>query len=420
MTNLERWRFYHESVESPQVYIDWTFYATVSACLQRRVWWGRGHVLFPNLYIIFIGRPGLGKSIAAKTSTRIISSFASADLMKDGKLMKASKSAPIKIAPESMTPEYLLMYMADNRSTIELKKGGEQLPRPGTSHASIAIFKHGELGTLINHKDSQIITNLTEGYDGENFSRCTKTQGNNDILNPCIALLGTATPNWVREVVDTRILKEGFSSRVIFVYANKKRKQSWDYSTTPEQDAALNELRNHLQKIIQPTFYGSVKVSDTVNNWMKEWYFENDEKPLNKDKNLESYYARKKIHLMKLIMCMHFSEYTDFEITVDDCEKALILLNENERTMHLALAGAGKNDQHPIAEDIIHYLYKNKKATRRELIRNFMDQAPQHDLIAILDTLLEVDRIEATMKDGSVAFKISESEREIYEEFSKE
>lgn len=65
MTNFEAWHYYMKDVVSPTSFITMSFYSMIASALQRRVYLGSDErPLFPNMYIILIADPGVGKGVA--------------------------------------------------------------------------------------------------------------------------------------------------------------------------------------------------------------------------------------------------------------------------------------------------------------------------------------------------------------------
>ena len=93
MTNLEKWRHYLKDMESPDLFIDWSFYSLISAALQRRVWlYPDSMSIYPNIFTLLVGPPAAGKS-------RVISQVT--DIVKSEKLMEfdAEKNAMVPMYP---------------------------------------------------------------------------------------------------------------------------------------------------------------------------------------------------------------------------------------------------------------------------------------------------------------------------------
>lgn len=361
MTNLERWNYYYQDIESPDLFVRWTALCTVSAALQRRVCLDHiphlavGRPLFANLYNIFIGPPGVGKSTAAYGSIELFKSFGGFERLEDAPKRK------IKVAPSSTTLEALIRYLNNNYVLTKLPTEFIKCDISGNKldkyiSAPLAFFATEELGTLFRENTSDLVKFVTQGYDCGDFDRDTKTQGVDFIKNMCMTLLGCATPDWITEVSQNGLLKQGFSARTIFVWGGEKRHIRRKYTFTEDQQKELKLFRNHLEKLLD--VYGPIKESPEAEEWMTTWYEKGGEQNrLNKDKRLIDYYARKKVHLMKVAMVIHFMDKTDLILTVDDYVKALKLLDETEREMHLALLGtASVNPAYMVATKILESL----------------------------------------------------------------
>src|SRR4051812_5468753 len=81
-TNLEKVLYYFQDYESPEHFLIWNYLYAVASCLGRKVFFQEGEPIFPNIFVIPVGDPGIGKSMPAKRFASIISS-----------LMKKSKSS---------------------------------------------------------------------------------------------------------------------------------------------------------------------------------------------------------------------------------------------------------------------------------------------------------------------------------------
>jgi len=347
-TNLERWRYFYKDIESPDLFIDWTFYCTISAALQRRVCLDQvphlaiGRPLYPNLYVIFIAPPGIGKSTAAYGSVDIFKSFGGFDSLEtlDKRL--------IKVAPSSLTLEQLYRYLNVNH-TMHTLDPKYVVPNPKgkalTKYMSspLAFFATEELGTLFQENTSDLVKFITEGYDCGDFHRETKTQGVDFIKHMCLMLLGCATPDWITEVSKNGLLKQGFAARTIFVWGDKKRHIRRKYTYSADQLKELGEFKKHLLALTK--VYGPLTESPEADEWFTKWYEDGGEiNRLNKDRRLVDYYARKKVHMTKVGMVMHFADKTDLTIGIEDYQNALAFLTLTEKDMHMALLGTSSDN----------------------------------------------------------------------------
>lgn len=340
-TNLERWRYFTKDLESPDLYIDWTFYATISAALERRVAFERwpheeiGRAIFANLYTIFIGPPGVGKSTAAAWSLDLFRSFGGFKSLDDMHRRK------INVAPSSTSLEGLYRFMAEHSKTVALPPDAP-VDDPKQKHVlttPIAFFAVDELATLFHTNTDDIVNFLSQGFDCGDFHRQTKTQGVDFLKSMCVTLLGCATPDWVKTVSKNGLLKQGFAARTIFVWGGGKRHLCARPQYTPPQIAEFKLIRTHVEKLLK--VYGRVECTPEASEWLDAWYLKDGETlPKGRDKILIDYYARRRVHLIKLAIVMHFADnFTSYTLTVEDFKRALALLLRTEVEMHLALLG---------------------------------------------------------------------------------
>jgi len=354
MTNLERWHTYLQDIESPNIYIDWTYYAMISAAVQRRIAWGvephcapKGSI-FPNPYIIFIGPPGVGKSSAARWAVELFKCFGG---WEDA---ASAHKRKVKVAPSSITVEQLYRYLAINCLTPFTIPGSDPKEKgKGYLSSPCAFFCTEELGSLLRENNNDLVNFLQEGWDCGDFHRETKTQGIDVIQNMCLMLLGAATPSWVQEVSRNGLLKQGFAARTIFVWGEQKRHTRLEYFfNRPEQTKAWDELKQHVGKLLN--LYGAMQPTPEARKFLTEWY-ENggEDKKINSDKKLEDYYSRKKVHLMKMSMVAHLCETPTLTLDVPDIKRALEMLARTEIDMHKALLGSGSNNPAFAAADRI-------------------------------------------------------------------
>lgn len=382
----------------------------IAASLQRRVSVGgfpQSFVsapsnIYPNMYVIFIAEPGIGKTQAGSQAKYLFSSFDKPD--KDGNIKQI-----IKRGPDSITVEALTRYLHTHYTMTKIPK--EVFGEEGKiyTHSSLALFCSDELGALLRENTIDLVTFLNLGWDCGDFHRETKTAGIDIVKNMCITLLGSATPSWVKENVSSRILSEGFSARCVFVYAGAKRKQKFLYTINEDQRNEMQHVRNHVEKLAG--LYGQVRVSPEVAKWCDEWY-EQKFKVVNNSKFLKEYYGRKKVHLIKLAMCMHFADSVDMELTVKDYEKALAFLEETEVDMDRALSSAGANPIYGIATSIVNYL--EKRHTRRErhnqLVVEFYNEGNLEQLTEALQFLVTTGKVESMNGEKGLEYQLKQRE----------
>ena len=316
MLNLERFQFYLADIESPSHFIDWNFFYLISSTLARRVWVGIDFPTYPNQFLIFVAPPATGKSLPASKTTEILQSMV--DLRVEGSNVYEKRL--VNISPNSVTLEALYEELANSVQSIKICDD----PPKVYIHSSTSFCIGDELGTLFRDKQNDLITFLTQAWDcGTKFYRKTKSNGEVNILNMCVNFLGCCTGDWMATHFNSGLMEMGFSSRVIFFFADKPRKRTTILNVTADQRAALKELKTHLRNIVK--LCGEVKFSPTETpeafEWFDDWVQNKQDKHINKDKRMIHYYGRKKRHLIKLAMIMHFSDKTSLQLDREDFEE---------------------------------------------------------------------------------------------------
>ena len=112
MSFLRNYSIMTSGNESPVVYHNWAALSTLSSLISRRVWVDMGiFTVYPNMYVLFVGMPGIKKSTAMDISLRMLQSL-----------------HDIPISPPSVTKEALTQMMAEEDSPCQKAfKVGEDL-----------------------------------------------------------------------------------------------------------------------------------------------------------------------------------------------------------------------------------------------------------------------------------------------------
>ena len=375
MTNFEKFHFYLKDLESPTHFITWNFLYSISSTLARRVWLGNDFQTYPNIYLIFVGRPSIGKTLPATKTTEILQELKTL-IVEDGNVFEKQV---VNISASSTTIEALYEDLAHS---IELIKICDKPPKKYV-HSSMSFCIGDEMGTLFRDKQTDLITFMTQGWDCvSRFVRRTVSGGETEIVNMCINFLGCCTQDWLAKNVNTGLMEQGFTSRAIFLYGDKPRHRTTTLKVDIEQRKAINEFKEHLKKIAK--LCGEIKFSplDTPEayEWFDNWVHNRMDKIINIDKRVEHYYGRKKRHLMKIAMLCHFAEKTTMQLDLEDFQQALRLLEEAEVDMHQALLAIGRNPVHSLALKIKEYVKNRKQVTWNRILVDHFDGGNKQEI----------------------------------------
>jgi len=419
MTNFDKWQLYMKDFISPQSFVDFSFYYMIGAALQRRVWTGPEHSpLYPNMYIILVGEPGIGKGLVVKQIAEILRHHklenphklnTEPDLSTPEKANEyATKVADYNKAPKSDIDQPLLIPVAADASTYEalVRKSSQSTRRINypkwdeklQKHTS-GIYVHSslcfcleEISSLFRKKTEDLVNYLLHAFDCGDYEYETIGRGTDKVRKCCLSFFGGTTPSFMQSTFNDKLLNEGFSSRTIFIVANANRHNKlFIPQLSPEQVEARNDIITHIGKLTK--LYGHCKLEPDAVKFMEHWWeVEHQTRRPNTSLKLASYYARKNIHALKLATAVHFGEDAEMDgsgrpknmITVAECQVALAMLAQVEQTMHFALGFDSQNPLSAPSKKIKEYVTKTGPYCFNELFIEFNQLVRKSELEEIL------------------------------------
>lgn len=393
MTNIDRFRHATAHLSSPDLFIDWSFYYMIGASLQRRVWLGDlDHLpLFMNLYVIFVGDPGVGKTLIIKPVNKLLTywkkdkSKQKEDLFDSNEFSKVAKATSeepsiIKVGANATTFEALCRNMSRSvQFYFPPSKPGE--PRIPYVHSSLC-FTLEELSSLLRKHSESVVDYLLQAYDCGSYRYETIGRGEDFVKNPCLSILGGTTPDFMKRIFGTQdaLLSGGLASRIIFVYANEARfRTSRPPIMTEDQRTSEKYLLEHIRKLTE--VFGPLDFGHEALDYMENWWKEVEPKTrINNNPKLKDYYARKNITVFKLASILWFSDNTSLKVVngVEYIKQAINITEGTEREMHKVLTFDNKNPIAPLARDIGKYVAKFEHGvSKRDIVLEFFGEAPE-------------------------------------------
>lgn len=446
MTNREKWNFYNSDLSSPQSFIDWSWRFVVASALQRRVaLFGDpkyGHrPLFPNMYVILVGRAGLGKGIVITPATDLLrfhkkkdfntinattpdneklliekieqanqedAEAATQQLKRGGERIEPTL---FPYAPDATTYEALVEAMgkAGRRINFNYKNGSPDAKLDIYFHCSM-YFSLPELGSLFRKRTEDVVNYLLGLYDCPlDYEYKTKTKGCDRVRRGCLSVLAGTTPEFMETVFNQQLIDQGFSSRAFFIYASKNRKNvAIPSPLTEEQKQCRLELLAHIKELAK--LYGEIQIDEATKKWIQDWWNNECDGKNGKELSpkLDAYRSRKNIHLYKVAMAEHFGESTSMTIPLERFIEAAEILHIEEKSMHLALSFEGDNPLGKVTDKVLDYIRMNGKANMAEIVTEFWKALPQGKKSAeeVLQYLISSDKIREETDNDKVTGKI--------------
>jgi hypothetical protein len=458
LTNFEKWRSYMSGFVSPDNYIDFGFYYLISAALQRRVWTGPDHSrLYPNLYIVLVGEPGIGKGLVvkqvaeflrhhklpepsaskkheAKAITEVDKEMMEEVLKQDYARARAAEGSSggkdekeksyekpllFPVAADATTYEALTAAIAKSLRRINYKEFDASVNKEIMkiyTHSSLC-FCLEEISSLFRKHSEDLVHFLIVTYDCGDYTKDTKTQGKDRIKKCCLNFFGGTTPAFMQKTFDDELINEGFASRTFFIFASQNRKNSlFIPDLSPEQQQYKKDLLDHIEKL--STLYGKVTIDKDTERWLENWWDNAQFTRANLSFRMNPYYARKNIHLFKMAMAVHFGESYEMHIPKWCFEKALDILSDEERKMHFALGLDSGNPLAGPAKNIVSFLTASGKKTKKEILAEFWESVPngEQSIEDILNFLMAM----GTVKQISEMCPKTQVEKIYYTTFMRE
>lgn len=345
--------------------------------MERRCWaWTSNSELFPNTFIILVGRPGIGKTQAIVPVQRII-----------------RKTEQINVPPGDMTRAALTDYLASEAIN---KKIAMDPNEPPISYRSAFCIAH-ELGFFIKEHDLDFLSALTNFYDcvGPFFEEARRAR-NEKVLripHPQISLLGGTTPSHLGSTFPAEAFNMGFLARTILVYSGEEIVVD-PFVEAPYDRALENALVASLRKIA--TLRGEFQWTEEARIAIREW-IKDGRPPVPDHPRMVNYNTRRTLHLLKLCMIMRAARLGTAPehallIELDDVTEAMTALFEVEETLRsIFLEMTGRSDR-DIMNDLWHHMWnlyqrEKKPLHKMRMIQFLTERAPSHQIPKIIEAM---------------------------------
>lgn len=356
-----------ENLNSPAIWRKWAAISTIAATLEQKVWVKTSSPLYPNIYAVIVGHPGVGKTRTIRESRNY-----------------ARDIEGLHLAPISMTFASLV------DSLVLAKRFIPRLPDEPLDYNSMYICAD-ELGAFIHKYENEMIDGLSAFYDNDAYSQVRRTNELKiKIQSPQLNLLCGSTPQNLLQFMPERAWGQGFTSRMIMVFSDE-RIIGDDFAP---MDVSHNGALQHDLGIIN-TLVGQFEVTeayrDAVNNWRAL-----GEPPVPNHPKLIHYVTRRRTHLYKLSMISAIDRSNALILTKDDFNRAMGWLLEAEDTMaDIFKAGATNADGQAI-DEIFHFITINDRGqgiSEQRITRFASELIPLHSILRVIDVMERSGRI---------------------------
>lgn len=311
----------------PHVYF-WTGVSTLAGALRRKVWIDMGHFKwYPNFYILLVAPPGI---IAKSTSASI-----------GMKLLRKVKG--VHFGPSVITWQALVKNLSEHSELFEVDNVWYPM--------QALTIESSELGNLLDPEDRHMVDAYVSLWDClEKFDKETLGAGLQDVNNVWLNLIAGTTPGWIASSMPEYMIGGGFTSRCLFVFAEKKAA----FHAYPRRSMRRSAVEQaHLEQTLVEdlehvalTLAGGMELTEEAYVWGEAWYKKHYEGPPKglEDERFAGYLARKQTHIHKLAMVLSASQGDDRIITKDHLSTAATMVTDLEPDLKKVFARIGKSE----------------------------------------------------------------------------
>ena len=372
---LDTYMKYVDNTESPISYHRWCALATIAGALQRKVYlrWGLDDIIYPNLYVVLIGPSGRTRKGTAIAIAK--------NLLK--------QMPGVTITPESSSGKQAMI--------LAMKRASKNFQDPTDGkikfHCSVTAFSE-ELSVFLGQGDIGYLSSLTDWYDSkDDWEYETVGRGKDSLIGLCLNMVGATAPDWIQSMIPREAIGGGFTSRVIFIVEERKRKIVPEYLMSDEDRKIRELLVEDLERI--SNLAGEITMSPEARKMYAAWYTSESMKADRDrmavdDPRFIGYNERRPTHLRKIMLCLSASRGDSLSMEVEDFLRAKMFLEEAEKEMAKTFGGLGQSRNSDATELIKNYIQSVGITTRKMILQRFYRDVDAWTLTQVEETLRQM------------------------------
>ena len=376
---------YTEGMGAPLIFRRWSAICAMAGALERKTWVrSRGSDLYPNLYTVLVGAPGVGKTASLSTTERLW------------------RSLPDHcVAPTSLTKAALIDALTDAKRRI-IRPG---LTPPYVEFNSLLVLA-GELGVLLPQYDYDFMNTLTAIYDGYEYAERRRTKDLKiTIPAPQLNILGATTPSSLNNFLPEGAWDQGFLSRTILIYSGEKILAPLFDEIGRDEDLYKSLLAD--LKLIGNLF-GRFEFTPEAGSAISNWH-QAGGPPAPDHPKLTHYVTRRTAHLLKLCMVASVDTGSGLTITLPHYQTALGWLLEAEEHMPDIFRSMNTGGDGRAMEEAWHFIFhayaKERKPIAEHRLYAFLrEKVPSHSVEKIISVMVKSQILKQDISAGVLGY----------------
>ncbi len=337
--------------------------STIAAVLEQKVWLTTFKNLYPNLYVMIVGHPGMGKTNAIVIAKTLL-----------------MKLAEFHLAPVSLTWASLVDALVEAKRYIIRPMDIEK----EIKYNSMFICAD-ELGAFIHKYDDEMTKGLSAMYDPTPYSQNRRTSSIKIKMDsPQINMLTGSTPQDLLKMLPENAWGQGFMSRVIMIFSDERRiTDDFAEAVLPKTDDLMADLE------MINGLWGQFHVTEAYRTAVNDWQALGEPPVLGHPK-LTHYNTRRRINLYKLSMIAAVDKSNALVLTKDEFNTAMGWLLEAECYMEEIFKAGNANADGQAMDEILHFIMltdRGKGVSEHAITRFARDRVPLHSILRIVEIL---------------------------------
>jgi hypothetical protein len=281
----------------------------------------------------------------------------------------------------------------------------EQTQKNGNASAAIAV---SEMVTFLGKEKyvNAMPGLLTDLYDCPEFRQSvgTVSRGRLELRNVFVSLLSASTPSWLVQSVNPNVVEGGFTSRCLFICANRrKRIVAWPDETENKDEELVEMLHTIYKKSIQ---FPHITLNENALKKFKHWYRHRDE---SRDAYRASFESREDGHVLKVAGLLSANRGA-WLINKDDIEngiKAIAIVKKHGAELFDGVVGVDEIEKSIDKIRAILCAGGGHGVFERELVRGAQHTASAAIVRSILTLMHELDLVSVSeVQSGKVGKKL--------------
>jgi hypothetical protein len=333
--------------------------------MKRHVWLPRGsYNLYPNIYVILVGRPSIGKGAAVRPAQRVMHEAGTVNMLSD-----------------RMSIEWQLTQISKGFPGQTTNAGGGI--QVGIDNSNLIVAP--ELSTLLR-SGSDPLGDLCALWDSteQPFKYGTLSGSLKEVAKPCQSLFGGTTPRFISRYFPKTSSGEGFTRRVNFILETASGPPIYDEDNVPPVPVELLEDLRYIHGSMSGPFSVDPIAKPTFKRIRDESKAEDTD-----DEDTEGYRSSKWVHVVKYAIAIAAAESDDRILCKCHLEEADREIKKNLADIPTVFRSTGESSLAEAGDRIMRFVELKGYASRADMLHALWRHVSGPDLDILLATLTQ-------------------------------